>query len=180
MPQQALGAVTNGLDSDSAVERLAAEKEKQANDATPFTYPFNLVGLAHEMVDHIFREPFSTKQTNDHDELLKQAQEVARQCMSDMLSGNEVMRLPPDALQNIQQSLQDLTEHVTHEALRLYRGGAKRSVKSKEMEQNLRREIREKVAQSQPVKAFKDRYLGWAATIDKQRELGQSGGKETQ
>lgn len=176
---EALGKVKHGLDSDSAVERLAAEKTRPS-DCTPLTYPHNIESLAHEMVDHVFREPFTDKNTNDHPDLLKQAQEVARQCMSEMLSGNEFMRLTPEALQDIQQSLLELTEHVTHEALKLYRSGHKRMAKSKDSSHNLRREIREEISRTQPVKHFKERYLGWAASVEASREAGLANGKQTQ
>lgn len=174
---QALGKVSHGLDSDSAVERLQAE---QCKSETPFTYPHSLITTAYEAVDHAFREAFSDQRSSNSPELIRQAQQTARECMAEMLQGNEFMRLTADAQQAIEAALKKLAEQVTHEALQLEQVIAKECGKTRLPTQDLRRQMREKFLRQRPVEEFRQRYLGWAASVEKSREAGQQSGKETQ
>lgn len=174
-----LGAMSHGLDADSAVERLAAS-HKPAEEPLPFAYPFHTLSTAHEAIDTAFREAFSGQLSTESPELIRQAQETARQCITELLSGNEIMRLSPEAIAEMEQSLRELAHHVTREAVKLERGAAKSIGKPRTSSIDIRRQIREQIASYKPVQDFKHRHLGWAASIEKSREAQPQSGKETQ
>lgn len=174
-----LGAMSHGLDADSAVERLTAS-HKPADDSLPFAYPFHLLSTAHEAIDTAFREAFSGQLSTESPELMRQAQETARQCITELLSGNEIMRFSPEAMAEMEQSLRELAHHVTREAVKLERGASKSMGKPRSNSIDIRRQIREQIASHKPVQDFKQRHFGWVASVEKSREAQTQSGKETQ
>jgi hypothetical protein len=177
-PPSALGKMAHGLDSDSAVERLRAENAATTQTAG-FLYPFQLTSTVHEWVDTAFREAFSAQLSSESPELLREAQETARQCMSELLSGTALLRLSPDALLEFTDSLRDLVQHVIHEAVTFERAAPKRSARTVRQTTDIRRQIRDQIASQKPLQDFKQRYLGWAPNIDAAREKSPTPAHET-
>lgn len=175
--QASLGTISHGLDADSAVERLAARK---CNDETPSTYPFSLLTTAYEAIDHAFREAFSDQRGTESPELVRQAQQTARECMAELLQGNEFMILTADAARTVEESIQTLVRHVTREAIHLERTIAKECGKVRLPTQDLRRQIREKIATQKPIQEFRQRHLSWAAGVEQGRDTGPASGQQTQ
>lgn len=167
-----LGKMSHGLDADSAVERLNAS-QKREEDGMPLTYPFHLLSTVHESIDTAFREAFAAQLGSESPDIMRQAQQTARECMAEILSGNEFMRLSPDAIAELDASLREITQHVSREAIKLERAGFKHKGKSIKSAEDMRREIRDKINSQKPVQDFKQRHLGWVATIEKSRESGE-------
>ncbi len=172
--------MSHGLDAESAVERLATARK--CEEETPPTYPFNVLATSYEMIDHAFREAFSDQTQSLSPELYRQAQETARQVMGELLSGTQLLQLSPDALRAIETALREVTQHVTHEAVKLEQQVLPtcKGQKPKTLTQDLRRHIREQISTSQPVKQFKERYLGFTAALEEERSRATDKGKATQ
>ncbi len=177
-PLGALGKMAHGLDADSAVERLRAESALNPTGAA-FLYPFHLVSAVHEWIDVAFREAFSAQLTSESPELLRDAQETARQCMSELLSGTALMRLSPDALLEFTDALRDLVQHVIREAVTLERTAVKRNTRAPRQNAEIRRLIRDQISSQKPLQDFKQRYLGWTSCIEAEREKSPIPAHET-
>lgn len=176
-----LGKVSHGLDSDSAVERLKAEASTpRSEDKTPCTYPFHLTTTIHEALDQAFQHAFTTLTSSESESLVRQAQETARACMAEVFAGNEMMRLTPDAMREIEQNIHELAHSVMREAIKLENAACKNIPKSEAKSPELRRKLRDQLASANPVQRFKEKHLGFVAALEKQREMEQQSGKHTQ
>jgi hypothetical protein len=173
-PRAGLGALKHGLDNDSAVERLSAERSE---GKTAATYPFHALDTAHEMLDLAFQEAFSAELTAGSSDLIRQAQESARAAMAELFAGNALMFLSPDDLATIEQELRELTQHVARESFNMAgrleqtsrqpAPGQTRPARAPSAE--IRRRIREQLLTQDPVRDFKFRHLGHTARIHEQQ-----------
>lgn len=117
-------------------------------------------------LDSAFREAFSNQLVTGEDALILQAQKEARAAMSEVMGGNNLMRLSPEKLNAMQSDLNMLCKQIAHEAVGLTRD-LRAPGANKQGRANIHRQLEHKI--SRLVDDFRFKHLGHAAQVDAEK-----------
>ena len=150
--------------------KLAKELPKNPDTASPKKTDADAASRFYAALDKAFDEAFSNLYITGDNEVIKLAQEATRACLTELLNGNNALRLSPEKMLSIQQDIQKLTTDIAHEAVALTQNRmAQPSTGTSKRPHNMREQIAADIRALKPVQDFKFKHLGFAAAVDAQR-----------